>query len=1257
MKRMTKLLSLVLAALMLVGMLPLGVWAAGETHTVRFNLNYNGAPKLSDQKVADGEYATQPEGVIREGWHFAYWYVKLGDNKVETFDLAATPITKDVTLYARWTEDTLSRAEKMAQGLELAKRMEEKEPEEPEEPIQIFIDNDNFDDVEKRIVTKDSSIRINGRTKSTSKIKSIEIKYDTYYHDSISCNVVGTSNWYTELALEIGTNTVTVTVEDIEGNSKAFTFVVNRINETITYNDNVKAADKEDFQDLAEGIVTCYVDDNGTLDSSDDTIVMLVYDTCLLLKQIRDELLQPGEVYMIPQNEYFLTGFTGIYEYNQAPRGTEDFPLDLYPDDTYQEIIFSYAGFADLFDGDISIDLSSGIDPEDPIAFAIFPDGTNIEVQTDTQITSYDSHDTNIEVQADPQIASYNSHGVRILTAVNNDSDYPQKGWQLQELLKNALPHANVSVGTNSNVNITVKWGDTVLFDKDGKKETTNDQLTLTGEFGIKDLKHVGGIEWHPSFVPWDIQLLPQQMISKTSYTNFAEIKLSGKFEKSLEDLVKEANRYISRNKKEFKNETSLWGMKITGPSTFNDKVVLGVFGVNLATFHPVVYRSISDAAESSTLKPSLVIYVYLHLDGSISAEFTLTAGYEHQTTKGFNVQKNGYTGSYGSQAQNRSDKHYTIGSNYSADIYDNSSGNLKLNVTGKGELSADGGFGAGFGLLLGGFVPATVDGTVFGRVSGSVEGTANLLPSPSLEGSAALYGGIGLKASIAVKAFVETKIGNTGFDFQKKWEKMLQENTFSTSTWDGTVYAADADGDNTNNDTIPGALITIKNKSTDKTFTTTSNQYGKYKFVSIPKGNYTISASRTGFDSLNNMSVEYQSVKTTLDLFLNPISQQPYFDCSLSGKIVIADTDTDMSNNPPLSGAKIVVRNNLTGLTKESSTKADGTYVLDKLIPGNYTITISKSGYITILEALAINDTTSNVYNATIEAISEEFKGDGTASGTIYDVLTGKSVPGLTLYIRSGINISNGNVSTVLKTDNKGNYKTPLLPAGNYSVQIVDERALDNEDSRYMSSTFSIKILGDHSIPNQDGFVSNGLRFDQLRIVLKWGATPRDLDSHLVGPGANDDRFHTWFGNYNYKVNSKMYANLDLDDTTSYGPETTTIYEMSPGVYTYLVHDYTNRNSSESTALGNSGAYIEVYLGNSSVAAYTFYVPNQPGTLWTVFSFDSTTGKIIPLNKMSYHSIASTVGGNIPVGNSSDSTTSTFSITQIDEPLKEYEK
>lgn len=212
---MTKLLSLVLAALMLVGMLPLGVWAAGETHTVRFNLNYNGAPKLSDQKVADGEYATQPEGVIREGWHFAYWYVKLGDNKVETFDLAATPITKDVTLYARWTEDTLSRAEKMAQGLELAKRMEEKEP-----------DFNNFQEKDG-LITWDENNLMNFYSSSaggatirlnvTTSNENVRVSWSAR-QGRLSSNSGEETNW--TLPFNVGSYTLTVVGYDTESSTK-----------------------------------------------------------------------------------------------------------------------------------------------------------------------------------------------------------------------------------------------------------------------------------------------------------------------------------------------------------------------------------------------------------------------------------------------------------------------------------------------------------------------------------------------------------------------------------------------------------------------------------------------------------------------------------------------------------------------------------------------------------------------------------------------------------------------------------------------------------------------------------------------------------------------------------------------------------------------------------------------------------------------------------------------------------------------------
>lgn len=105
MKRFTKALSMLLAIVMVVGLLPLSIIAEDiqTTHTVQFKLNYNGAHKIPSQKVADGECAVQPEDVTREGWIFEYWYVKTGDG-IQKFDLSQ-PITEDVTLYACWDED------------------------------------------------------------------------------------------------------------------------------------------------------------------------------------------------------------------------------------------------------------------------------------------------------------------------------------------------------------------------------------------------------------------------------------------------------------------------------------------------------------------------------------------------------------------------------------------------------------------------------------------------------------------------------------------------------------------------------------------------------------------------------------------------------------------------------------------------------------------------------------------------------------------------------------------------------------------------------------------------------------------------------------------------------------------------------------------------------------------------------------------------------------------------------------------------
>ncbi len=95
------------------------------------------------------------------------------------------------------------------------------------------------------------------------------------------------------------------------------------------------------------------------------------------------------------------------------------------------------------------------------------------------------------------------------------------------------------------------------------------------------------------------------------------------------------------------------------------------------------------------------------------------------------------------------------------------------------------------------------------------------------------------------------------------------------------------------------------------------------------------------------------------------------------------------------------------------------------------------------------------------------------------------------------------------------------------------------------------------------------------------------------------------------------------MDDTTSYGPETTTIYKQIDGIYRFSVHDYSNRSSVTSTTLSNSNAEVKVYRGNSLVA--TFNVPtNQVGTEWTVFEMNGNT--IIPVNTLKNESNSSNI-------------------------------
>ena len=88
----------------------------------------------------------------------------------------------------------------------------------------------------------------------------------------------------------------------------------------------------------------------------------------------------------------------------------------------------------------------------------------------------------------------------------------------------------------------------------------------------------------------------------------------------------------------------------------------------------------------------------------------------------------------------------------------------------------------------------------------------------------------------------------------------------------------------------------------------------------------------------------------------------------------------------------------------------------------------------------------------------------------------------------------------------------------------------------------------------------------------------------------------------------------MDLDETTSFGPETTTVHEKTEDRYVFYVHQFSSYGS-----LDTSNAVVKVYMGKGSVAKYIFNVPmTGSGRYWTVFEYDVKDNQLKTINIVS---------------------------------------
>lgn len=213
--------------------------------------------------------------------------------------------------------------------------------------------------------------------------------------------------------------------------------------------------------------------------------------------------------------------------------------------------------------------------------------------------------------------------------------------------------------------------------------------------------------------------------------------------------------------------------------------------------------------------------------------------------------------------------------------------------------------------------------------------------------------------------------------------------------------------------------------------------------------------------------------------------------------------------------------------------------------------------------------------------------------SGVVIDAVTGDGVEGAQVTFRAS-----GKEDITETTKSDGTFSAEL-EAGNYEVVI--------EAEDYTEEEFEITIIKDRTYKGEKYTISPELAKGTARIVLEWGAQPRDLDSYLDGITDKGDSVFVSYWKRAAEVKGKVIADLDNDTTSGYGPETVTIHDLN-GNYTFSVADYRRTQT-----MKDLGATVKVYLPGQQPVTIEIDPEGDVKDIWIVCEIDH--GKLNVLN------------------------------------------
>jgi hypothetical protein len=219
-----------------------------------------------------------------------------------------------------------------------------------------------------------------------------------------------------------------------------------------------------------------------------------------------------------------------------------------------------------------------------------------------------------------------------------------------------------------------------------------------------------------------------------------------------------------------------------------------------------------------------------------------------------------------------------------------------------------------------------------------------------------------------------------------------------------------------------------------------------------------------------------------------------------------------------------------------------------------------------------------------------DSIDGDSSVTGTIINSQTGGGLADAL------VTFSRGEASRDDVTDESGEFTIDGIATGPYTVTISAEGFIDRVINDYEVGE------GMNEFPSNLAVVTEAPPAGAYRIVLSWGERPSDLDSHITGPDGQGGRFHVYYADQEFGD----VADLDVDDVTSFGPETVTLTPSNDGLYRYSVFNFSNQGDDGSQGIAgeiedSEPALVQVYTENELIREYTAPA-STPGNTWRIF-------------------------------------------------------